>query len=297
MRRSSPDSAPELRSGSCPRQPTSTSGARRFRGEAGSDLASLRTTAVPRRRPLHHQRPEAGPRSASTRTGSSCLARTDRTHRKKRAGISFPPRQKCPLPGSLCRQADRQQLRGPTGLVRDIPASADQLVGRRTPAGATRSSCSPTRQGSPGRLPASLAHEVRAGGQTPLGTGAAGGSAVRRARVASGEPTARPGAHQLRVSGDEGGDKPNPASSILKLRGSQLQQAGGTELMVEVAGPDGLPFDAPDAVDSLEWAQHAAPRYLNYRKTSIYGGSSGCSAPSSPRRFSDCEQGRPRTLI
>ena len=76
---------------------------------------------------------------------------------------------------------------------------------------------------------------------------------------------------QLRVSGGEGGGKPNPASSILKLRGSQLQQAV-TELLVEVAGPDALPFDAPDA-GSPAWAQHAAPKYLNYRKTSIYGGS------------------------
>jgi alkylation response protein AidB-like acyl-CoA dehydrogenase len=77
---------------------------------------------------------------------------------------------------------------------------------------------------------------------------------------------------QLRVSGDEGTGKPNPASSILKLRGSQLQQAV-TELLVEVAGPDGLPFEAPDAVDSPAWAQQAAPKYLNFRKTSIYGGS------------------------
>ena len=77
---------------------------------------------------------------------------------------------------------------------------------------------------------------------------------------------------QLRVSGDEGTGKPNPASSILKLRGSQLQQAV-TELLVEVAGPDALPFDGGDAIDSPKWAQHAAPRYLNFRKTSIYGGS------------------------
>jgi alkylation response protein AidB-like acyl-CoA dehydrogenase len=76
---------------------------------------------------------------------------------------------------------------------------------------------------------------------------------------------------QLRVSGDEGTGKPNPASSILKLRGSQLQQAV-TELLMEAAGPDALPFHA-DAIDSPAWAQHAAPKYLNYRKTSIYGGS------------------------
>jgi alkylation response protein AidB-like acyl-CoA dehydrogenase len=76
---------------------------------------------------------------------------------------------------------------------------------------------------------------------------------------------------QMRVSGSEADGKPNPASSILKLRGSQLQQAA-TELLVEVAGPAALPFEAGDDIDVPAWAQDAAPRYLNYRKTSIYGG-------------------------
>jgi alkylation response protein AidB-like acyl-CoA dehydrogenase len=55
------------------------------------------------------------------------------------------------------------------------------------------------------------------------------------------------------------------------LKGSQLQQAV-TELLVDVAGPDALPFDAGGDIDSPPWAQLAAPKYLNYRKTSIYGG-------------------------
>jgi alkylation response protein AidB-like acyl-CoA dehydrogenase len=59
---------------------------------------------------------------------------------------------------------------------------------------------------------------------------------------------------------------------VLKLRGSQLQQIA-TELLVEVAGPDALPFDAGDKIASPRWAQDSAPHYLNYRKTSIYGGS------------------------
>ena len=59
---------------------------------------------------------------------------------------------------------------------------------------------------------------------------------------------------------------------MLKLRGSQLQQIA-TELLVEVAGPDALPFEAGDDIASPQWAQSSAPRYLNYRKTSIYGGS------------------------
>lgn len=77
---------------------------------------------------------------------------------------------------------------------------------------------------------------------------------------------------QMRVASGSKGGKPNPASSVLKLRGSQLQQLA-TELLMEVAGPDALPFDAGDGITSPLWAQQSAPHYLNYRKTSIYGGS------------------------
>ena len=77
---------------------------------------------------------------------------------------------------------------------------------------------------------------------------------------------------QMRVASGSKGGKPNPASSVLKLRGSQLQQLA-TELMMEVAGPDILPFPNGAEIASPDWAQHSAPRYLNYRKTSIYGGS------------------------
>ena len=77
---------------------------------------------------------------------------------------------------------------------------------------------------------------------------------------------------QMRVASASAAGKPNPASSVLKLQGSQLQQAA-TELLVEVAGADALPFAAGDDLASPGWAQQSAPRYLNYRKTSIYGGS------------------------
>ncbi|MEH3138685.1 MAG: acyl-CoA dehydrogenase family protein [Mycobacterium kyogaense] len=77
---------------------------------------------------------------------------------------------------------------------------------------------------------------------------------------------------QMRVASGSKGGKPNPASSVLKLRGSQLQQVA-TELLMEVAGSDILPFGSDTDIASPEWAQHSAPRYLNYRKTSIYGGS------------------------
>lgn len=77
---------------------------------------------------------------------------------------------------------------------------------------------------------------------------------------------------QSRVVTDSANGQPNPASSVLKLRGSQLQQIA-TELLVEVAGPDALPANG-EGISSPSWAQHSAPHYLNYRKTSIYGGSS-----------------------
>ncbi|MFZ2511033.1 MAG: acyl-CoA dehydrogenase family protein [Gordonia sp. (in: high G+C Gram-positive bacteria)] len=66
---------------------------------------------------------------------------------------------------------------------------------------------------------------------------------------------------QLRVVASSAGGKPNPASSLLKLRGSQLQQ-DALELLSDLAGPESLRTDGP------------VPQYLNYRKVSIYGGSS-----------------------
>ncbi len=71
--------------------------------------------------------------------------------------------------------------------------------------------------------------------------------------------------------------KPDPNSSILKIRGSELQQAS-TELLKDIAGPFALPDadegqlsnEAPVAPD---WAPFAAASYFNYRKVSIYGGS------------------------
>ncbi len=76
----------------------------------------------------------------------------------------------------------------------------------------------------------------------------------------------------LRVVADSSGGKQNPASSVLKLRGSELQQAA-TELMVDLAGPLSLASFADEGSDVPDWARVTAPHYLNYRKVSIYGGS------------------------
>ena len=87
---------------------------------------------------------------------------------------------------------------------------------------------------------------------------------------------------QLRVVADRNrhGNKPNPASSILKIKGSEIQQAI-TELLLEVVGPYALPDQVPHDESERwneppigpDWAGPLAPQYFNWRKTSIYGGS------------------------
>ncbi len=86
---------------------------------------------------------------------------------------------------------------------------------------------------------------------------------------------------QMRVLSAERGrkdGKPNPASSILKIKGSEIQQTT-TELLLEVAGPLSLPFGDNaafghnEAPMRPEWAAALAPSYFNNRKVSIYGGS------------------------
>ena len=82
---------------------------------------------------------------------------------------------------------------------------------------------------------------------------------------------------QLRVLAEDAkrrSNMPNPASSILKIKGSEIQQAT-TELLMEVAGPLALPFlpDEADFGSGDHWAAPAAPAYFNFRKVSIYGGS------------------------
>jgi pimeloyl-CoA dehydrogenase large subunit len=71
----------------------------------------------------------------------------------------------------------------------------------------------------------------------------------------------------------------NASASILKIKGSELQQTA-TELLMEAAGPHGLIFldgkgeeGRNDPLADLEWASLATQNYFNYRKVSIYGGS------------------------
>ena len=71
----------------------------------------------------------------------------------------------------------------------------------------------------------------------------------------------------------------DPASSILKIKGSEIQQAT-TELLMDVVGPYAMPYIPEDELDGRnepsigpDWASTIAPAYFNTRKVSIYGGS------------------------
>lgn len=81
------------------------------------------------------------------------------------------------------------------------------------------------------------------------------------------------------LAGEAQGKGPGPESSILKVKGTEIQQRL-TELTLEAVGHYGAPFMRGAPMDGAndfnvgpDYAAHAAPTYFNFRKTSIYGGS------------------------
>jgi alkylation response protein AidB-like acyl-CoA dehydrogenase len=82
----------------------------------------------------------------------------------------------------------------------------------------------------------------------------------------------------LRVATADSGRGPGPEASIVKIRGSELQQDIAM-LQQEVAGPHSWPYapqwleaGAHAPVSGPHWAAPAASTYFDMRKTSIYGG-------------------------
>ena len=70
-----------------------------------------------------------------------------------------------------------------------------------------------------------------------------------------------------------GGRAPGAEVSMLKIKGTEIQQAL-TELMMEAAGPAAQPFAPVAGNDRFDrFMASLAPRYCNYRKTTIYAGS------------------------
>ncbi|WP_024440743.1 MULTISPECIES: acyl-CoA dehydrogenase family protein [unclassified Mycobacterium] len=240
--------------------------------EAGSDLASLRTTAVRDGDSYIVNGQKTWTTLGQYADWIFCLVRTDPQAPKKQAGISFLL-FRVDTPGVTMRPIKLIDGGYEVNEVffSDVRVPADQLVGeenhgwtyakfllgneRTGIAGVTRTKV---------RV-AELKQRAEALGALDDPLFAARVAELENDLLAL-ELT------QMRVSSDSADGKPNPASSVLKLRGSQLQQAA-TELFVELAGPDVLPFEAGDGIATPAWAQDAAPTYLNYRKTSIYGGS------------------------
>jgi hypothetical protein len=78
------------------------------------------------------------------------------------------------------------------------------------------------------------------------------------------------------LAGESSGQGPGPESSILKIKGTEIQQRL-TELTLEAAGHYGAPhlLGLPHNLAAIgpEDARGAAGDYFNTRKTSIYGGS------------------------
>jgi alkylation response protein AidB-like acyl-CoA dehydrogenase len=70
-----------------------------------------------------------------------------------------------------------------------------------------------------------------------------------------------------------GGRAPGAEVSMLKIVGTEIQQRI-TELMMEAAGPMALPFEPIGSAEGFDlFTATLAARYCNYRKTSIYAGS------------------------
>lgn len=85
------------------------------------------------------------------------------------------------------------------------------------------------------------------------------------------------------LAGENAGKGPGPESSLLKIKGSEIQQRL-TELSLEAVGHYGAPYFRGFGPDNLgggdnehpigpDYAHRTAPTYFNARKTTIYGGS------------------------
>jgi alkylation response protein AidB-like acyl-CoA dehydrogenase len=240
--------------------------------EAGSDLASLRTTALRDGDSYVVNGQKTWTTLGQYADWIFCLVRTDPQAPKKQAGISFLLIDLA-TPGITMRPIKLIDGSYEVNEVffEDARVPADQLVGEENQGwtyakfllGNERTGIAGV-----GRTKVRLAEVKRCAANTGMLD-----DPLFAARLAEAENEVLAlELTQMRVASGSSGGKANPASSVLKLRGSQLQQTA-TELLVEVAGLDALPFDAGDEIASPGWAQRSAPHYLNYRKTSIYGGS------------------------
>ena len=253
---------------------------------AGSDLASLKTRAV--RDGDHYV--VNGQKTWTTLAQSAnwifCLVRTD-PDAKKQMGISFLLIDMA-SPGVTVRPIITIDGRHEVNEVflDDVRVPVGNLVGEENKGwDYAKFLLANERTGIArvGLTKQRLARLKEIAKTTPAGGGMLWDDPAYRSRVMLAEIELKAlEITQMRVVAEaarHGGNRPNPASSILKIKGSELQQTV-SELLLEAAGPNALAFrgyhnepGSNDPLADLAWAGLAAQNYFNYRKVSIYGGS------------------------
>lgn len=251
---------------------------------AGSDLASLKTRAVHEGDHYIVDGQKAWTTLGQYADWMFCLARTDPAA-KKQAGISFLLIH-MKSPGVTVRPIITIDGRHEVNeiFLDGVKVPADQLVGEENKGWDYAKFLLANERTGIARIGMSkerLARIKRLARVTPAGAGTMWDDLDFRSRLASVEIELKAlEITQMRVVAAQATrdpTKPDPASSILKIKGSELQQAT-TELLLELAGPQGLAarggeMGGNDTDALFAFAQTAAPVYLNHRKVSIYGGS------------------------
>ena len=249
---------------------------------AGSDLAGLKTRAE--RRGDHYV---VNGQKAWTTLGQHAdwmflLARTD-PEAKKQRGISFLLMDMT-SPGVTVRPVITIDGAHEVNEVffDDVRVPVENLVGEENRGWDYAKFLLSNERAGIARVGVSkerIRHAKRLARQTPAGEGALSDDPAFRRRIASLEVRVKAlELTQMRaIAKGRGVDgEPDPFSSILKICGSELQQATA-ELLKDIAGPFAIP-SLPDetgsavAAELAEWGAFTAPTYFNTRKVSIYGG-------------------------
>lgn len=253
---------------------------------AGSDLASLKTRAEKRDGKYIVSGQKAWTTLGQHADWIFCLVRTDR-EAKKQKGISFLLMD-MKTPGITVRPVITIDGAHEVNEIffDEVEVPAENLIGEENKGWDYAKFLLANERTGIARIGLSkqrLARAKRLAREMPAGDGLLWDDPDFRRRVAEIEVGLKAlEITQMRVVANQrhrDANRPDPASSILKIKGSELQQAT-TALLLEVAGPYAVPAPghgaAPGANEAgiaPDWADAVAPLYFNYRKVSIYGGS------------------------
>jgi alkylation response protein AidB-like acyl-CoA dehydrogenase len=250
---------------------------------AGSDLASLQTRAEDRGDHYLVNGQKIWTSYADKADWIFCLVRTDPAA-KKQAGISFLLIDMT-SPGITVRPIITIEGRHEVNEIffDEVRVPAENLVGEENKGWTYAKYLLANERTGIARIGASkerIARIKRLARTVPAGAGTMWEDTAFRTRLTDVEIQLKAlEITQMRVVAAQArapSDKPDPASSILKIKGTELTQAT-TELLFELAGPQALAYQDQhgrnDPLADDDWAAFAGPTYFNHRKVSIYGGS------------------------